>query len=228
MTYRYVNAALDFRVVNLAADWRLVNNESRLPPDYPTTPTPMAATVTSFSPTLVSVTNSLRRQVRSRGVQVWQLDLMYGAMTRANFAPLWSFLVSRAGQASSFTVSLPGLGTPRGTAAGSPVVNGSGQSGTALITDGWTINSGVLKKGDFIEIEGDKKIYQVTADATSNGSGQATLSLFPALRKSPGDNVTIHTDVVFTCALASDQLPVNFDQCLHARGFDVSLIEVLS
>lgn len=228
MTYRYVNSALDYRVVNLAGDYRLVNNVSRLPPDYPTTPAPISATVTSYSPTYVSVTNSLKRQVRTRGVQAWQIDLAYGAMTRANFAPIWSFLNSRAGQASSFTISLTGLGTPRGTAVGTPVVNGGGQSGRTLATDGWSINSAILKKGDFIEIEGDRKVYQITEDVSSDGSGLATLSIYPALRKVPGDNVTVHTEVVFTVALASDLLAVDFDQCLHARGFDVSFVEVLS
>lgn len=228
MTYRYVNRGLDFRLVNVASDWRLVNAASRLPPDFPTSPKPIAATVTSISPTYVSVTHSLRRQVRSRGVQAWQIDLSFGAMTRATFAPLWSFLTSRGGQASSFTITLPGLVTPRGTASGTPLVNGAAQIGSSLITDGWTINSAILKKGDFIEIDGDPKVYQITEDATSNGSGQATLSIYPNLRMTPPDNVTVHTDVVFTCALMADTLPSSFDQCLNARGFDLSLIEVLS
>lgn len=228
MTKKYVNSSLDFLIVNVDEDWKLVNNTSRLPPDYPTTPKPRAAVVTSVSPSLVSVTNSLRRQVRSRGVQAWQIDLAYGAMKRDTFAPLWAFLVSRSGQAGKFTVSFPGLTVPRGTAAGSPRVKGGGQSGLAVETDGWSNNSTVLKKADFIELEGDPKIYQVTADVLSNGSGEATVPIFPALRRVPGDNFVIYTDVVFTCALMSDSLPSDFDQCLTTRGFDVSLVEVLS
>ena len=228
MSFRYVNSSLDYRVVNLAGDYRQVNSVSRLPPDFPLTPKPIAATVTSYAPSWVSVTHGLRRQVRSRGAQVWQLDLAFGAMTRANFAEIWSFLNSRAGQASSFTISVPGLVTPRGTAVGTPVVNGGAQYGSNLVTDGWSNNSAVLKKGDFIEIEGDRKVYQITSDVTSNGSGQATLPIFPALRKVPGDNVTVHTEVVFTVALTADSLSADFDQCLHARGFDLSLVEVLS
>lgn len=227
MTYRYVNRDLDWRIVNVDSDWRLVDGMSRLPPDYPTTPTPISAVVTSVSPAYISVTNSLKRQVRSRGVQVWQIDLAYGAMSRATFAPLWSFLNSRAGQSSQFTVSLPALGTPRGTAAGTPLVNGGGQIGSSLVTDGWALSSLVLRKGDFIEIDGDPKVYQITADATSNGSGQATLSIYPALRRTPNDNITVHTDVVFTCALTSDSVATIWDHCTNARGFDVSLIEVL-
>lgn len=228
MTYRYVNRDLDFRIVNVGSDWRLVDGISRLPPDFPTSPKPISATVTSISPSYISVTHSLRRQVRSRGVQAWQIDLSFGAMNRATFAPLWSFLTSRGGQASSFTISLPGLVTPRGTASGAPVVNGAAQIGASLITDGWANNSAVLMKGDFIEIDGDKKVYQITEDATSNGSGQATLSLYPNMRKTPPDGVTVHTDVVFTVALMADSLPSSFDQCLNARGFEISLIEVLS
>ncbi len=227
-TLRYVNASLDFRQVNTGGDWRLVDGRSRIPPDYPTTPKPIAATISSFAPTYVSVTNSLKRQVRTRGIQAWQIDLAYGAMLRATFAPLWSFLVSRAGQASTFTLSLPGLGAPRGTAAGTPVVASGGQSGTSLATSGWSPSSAILKQGDFIEIEGDRKVYQITADVSSNGSGLATLSLYPALRRIPLSGVTVHTDVVFTVALSSDVLPADFDQCLTTRGFNVSLVEILS
>lgn len=228
MTYRYVNSALDFRIVNFAEDWRLTDAISRLPPDYPTDPKPIAATITSYSPTMVSVTNSLKRQVRTRGIQAWQIDLAYGAMKRATFAPLWAFLVSRAGQANSFSMNIPGLIVPRGTAGGTPLVNGGAQSGSSLVSDGWSINSAVLLKGDFIEIDNDKKVYQITADVTSNGSGQATLSIYPPLRKVPSDNATIHTDVVWTCALSSDLLAADFDQCLTTRGFNVSVVEVLS
>lgn len=226
MTYRYVNRDLDFRLVNLDDDWRLVDARSRLPPDFPTTPSPIAISVTSVSPTYVSITHSLRRQARSRGAHAWQIDMAFGAMTRATFAPLWSFLNSQAGQSGTFTFSLPSLGTPRGTAAGTPLVNGGAQIGSELVTDGWAINSLVLRKGDFIEIDGDRKIYQITADATSNGSGEVTLSLYPALRRTPPDNVTVHTDVVFTCALTSDALQANWDHCTNARGFELSLIEV--
>lgn len=227
MTQRFVNTARDYRLVNGSGDYRLVDTVSRTPPDMPSTPGPMAARVSSYAPTYVSVTNALTRQVRSRGVQAWRLGLAYGGMKRADFAPLWAFLVKQGGQAGSFTAQLSAF-APRGTAAGTPMVNGGSQTGTSLVTDGWTPGDTVLKAGDFFQLENDKKVYQVTADAVANGSGQVTLSLYPALRKVPADNAEIYTDVLWTVALAEDLLDSDWDQCLIVKGFELNLIEVLS
>jgi|GEM_PF-2150964 len=226
MTKLYVNPALDWLLVSGVDDFLLLDETDRTPPDYPSTPAPMTATITSIAPTYVSVTNSLKRQVRSRGAQAWQMDLYYGAMTRATFAPLWAFLINQSGQFKSFTVALSAF-TPLGSPSGTPLVNGALQSGVTINTDGWTPSQTVLKKGDWIQFENDAKVYSVISDAISNGSGQANLRIFPALRKSPADNFTVYTDPLFTVAMVTDQLPVDFDQCLKARGFSITFQEVL-
>jgi len=207
-------------------DWLLVNSDIPyvVPEGYPVTPAWREATISSFSPTLVSVTNSLRRQSRTRGAHAWGIELRYSAMTRATFAPLWAFLTNLAGQSTTFLLSLPAY-TPLGTASGTPLVKGGSQVGTSLVTDGWSLSQTVLKAGDWIQIASDLKVYMVTADAVSDGSGNATISIFPALRLTPADNAIISTAPYFTCALASDLLSVDFDQCVKARGFSVELVE---
>lgn len=225
MTKLYVNTAGDWLKVNASDDWLLVDDETRSA-DYPTTPAPMEATVTSLAPTYVSITNSLKRQARSRGVQAWGLELRYGAMSRATFAPLWAFLLNQYGQAETFTVSLAAF-TPQGAATGTPLVNGGSQTGVLIATDGWTPSTLVLKAGDWIQFENDPKVYSVISDVTANGSGEATIRIFPAIRATPPDNSIIYTDPLFTCALAADTVDVDFDQCLKARGFSIQLQEVL-
>ena len=216
--------------VNTAGDWLLTDGVNYLLVDdvslatYPVTPAPMEVTVSSFSPTYVSITNSLKRQARSRGAHAWGIEMRYGAMTRATFAPLWAFLLSREGRSKTFTVSLPAF-TPLGAATGTPLVNGASQAGTALITDGWSNSTLVLKAGDWIQIENDAKVYSVTADATSNGSGQVTISIYPALRRTPPDNAPISTSPLFTCSLSEDLLDIDFDQCLKPRGLTVQVQE---
>lgn len=89
-----------------------------------------------------------------------------------------------------------------GTPTGTPLSNGVGQTTTAtgwassgsVITDGWSNSTLVLKAGDVITFAGvfdvhpetkaalpNLKQFVVTADATSNGSGQVTLSVVPAV-----------------------------------------------
>jgi hypothetical protein len=226
MTQLYVNAALDFLEVSVT-DYLQVQFLPVSVPTYPETPAPMEATVTSLTPTLVSVTNSLKRQARSRGAHRWEIDLRYGAMTRATFAPLWAFLVSREGQARSFTVRVPAM-LPRGSVAGTPLVDGASQTGFSINTDGWGVGSLIYRAGDFVQFEGDPKVYMVTSDVTATGGGAASLPIYPALRRSPLDNTPVNITPLFTCALTGDMVMPDFNQCVQVLGFSVSLVEVLA
>lgn len=226
MTKLFVNTAKDWLKVNGATDFLLTDVEVPyvVPEGYPVTPAWRDATITSFSPTLVSITNSLKRQARSRGAHAWGIELRYPAMTRASFAPLWAFLTNLAGQSTTFLLSLPAY-TPLGTGSGTPLIAGGSQTGSSITTDGWSTGQVVLKAGDWIGIAGDLKVYMVTGDVTSDGAGLATIAIFPALRLSPADNASIAVAPYFTCALASDLVTVDFDQCVKARGFSVDLVE---
>jgi hypothetical protein len=63
----------------------------------------------------------------------------------------------------------------------------------------------VLKAGDFIGIAGQTKVYMVTADASSDGYGNATLVIEPALMAVPADGSSlVIRNVPFTLALSSD------------------------
>jgi hypothetical protein len=114
-----------------------------------------------------------------------------------------------------------------GTKAGTPLINGASQNVTyaavkntesvpgnqTLVTDGWTASSAVLKQGDVFTIAGVFAVNPVTkatlaflqqfvvqADATADGSGNATLTIAPAIITSgafqtvsaaPADNAAI-------------------------------------
>ncbi len=223
MTQLYLNTSFDYLTLNASGDWLLLDALSSN--SYPSSPAPIEATVSSFAPTYASVTHGLQRQVRSRGAHAWRIDLRYGGMTRAGFSPLWAFLVKQGGQLGTFDFALPGL-TLRGAGGGTPRVNGGTQTGTSLITDGWPNSTAVLLPGDFIQIENYTKVYQVTDTVTSDGSGNATIPIYPALRTSPTDNLGIVTSVLFRCALGSDSLDVDWSQCLYALGFTITLVEV--
>lgn len=84
-----------------------------------------------------------------------------------------------------------------GTFTGSPVVNGGGQAGSALVTDGWGANS-FLNVGDSFTIAGVFAMapqtyintgvleqFTVTAATVTTG-GNATLAISPAINAGPG------------------------------------------
>ena len=64
----------------------------------------------------------------------------------------------------------------RGTATGTPLVNGASQALDTLVTDGWTASS-TVKAGDWISI--NDRLYTILDDATANGSGNLTLTIWP-------------------------------------------------
>lgn len=82
-----------------------------------------------------------------------------------------------------------------GPLGGTPLVNGASQTGANLVTDGWTAAAASrLKKGDVFTIDGVYMVnYQtkatlstlqqflVTADVSSDGSGNATVPIFPSI-----------------------------------------------
>ena len=111
-------------------------------------------------------------------------------------------------------------------ATGTPLVNGAGQSGRALATKGWSASvTGILKAGDFIGLTGQTKVYMVTADASSDAGGNATLTIEPALMGSPADGAAlIVRNVPFTLALASDTLEMAVQPPV-LYNFSLSLLE---
>lgn len=224
MTKLYLNTDKDWLLLNTSSDWLLLDDGST--DTYPTTPMWREVAYSSVSPTFVSVTHSLARQARSTGAHAWAIELAYGAVTRSEFGELWSFLVKQAGQYGAFYWSPSTPFVTLGTGGGAPYVQGAGQTGTTLSTDGWSNSETVMKAGDFFSIEGDTKVYQVTADVVSDGTGQATMEFFPSLRASPANLADIDVSPVFRVSLSNDTLTTDWSQCVHSVGFVVSLVEV--
>lgn len=82
-----------------------------------------------------------------------------------------------------------------GLLGGTPAVNGAGQTGTTLVTNGWSNSvNGLLNVGDIISIAGVYAVnpqsrqstgslqqFVIQAPANSDGSGNATLTIYPAI-----------------------------------------------
>ncbi len=121
--------------------------------------------------------------------------------------------------------------TARGIATGTPRVKGARQTGSELITDGWTISqTGIMKQMDFFTLGTgtSTRLHTVTVNANSNGSGDATLDIWPPLRESPANNAALDVSApkgVFR--LASNVMAANIDQALF-MGMSFTLVEALN
>lgn len=101
-----------------------------------------------------------------------------------------------------------------GPLGGTPLVNGASQTGATLVTDGWTASAASrLKQGDVFTIAnvyavnpmtrastGALQQFVVTADVSSDGSGNASIPISPSIvtsgatqtvNSSPADNAAI-------------------------------------
>lgn len=116
---------------------------------------------------------------------------------------LKSQISSLNGQIGIFRISPPDSDS-LGTFSGAGKVNGAGQTGTQINTDGWAPNQSDLGvAGDYFEINNELKI--LTEDASSDGSGSATLKFAPAIRKSPADGSDVITaDPKMTARLTTE------------------------
>ena len=135
-----------------------------------------------------------KQQIYKYTGQFWEAEISLPPMKRAD-AEYWiSFLLKLNGAYGTFLLGDPNGGTARGVATGTPLVNGGSQSGNELVTDGWTNSTtGILKAGDYIQLGSgaSSQLYKVLDDVNSNGSGEATLTVWPDLRTSPSDNAAI-------------------------------------
>ena len=195
---------------------------------FPTSPEASRINIKSVSPTFVSTSHSFKEQRRRRGGHRWLLEIEFPPMTRSEFAPVYAFAVKQRGQYETFTYYPPTVSSPQGTATGTPVVNGAQSAGdNTIVTDGWSNSITALKAGDFLKFAGHDKVYMVVEDATSDGSGNATLTIEPPLRSSVADDegITV-SDVPFTVRFADDI--AEFDGgAPNIFSFNMGLIEVV-
>lgn len=112
------------------------------------------------------------------------------------------------------TKSHPSQRNVLGTGAGTPIINGPGQTGSSITTTGWAHGQTVLKAGDIVLLPGGRVVYDITADVVSDSSGNATLTINPPIfvGASPTDNGAIVTNltqdsVTYRCIVKSLQPP---------------------
>lgn len=144
--------------------------------------------------------------------QMWQADITLPPMKRQDAEEWVSFLVALRGQLGTFLLGDPNCKAPRGSASiipGTPAVKGASQTGNTLDIDGLPLSqSGYLLAGDYLQLGSgeNSRLYKVLSTVDTDGSGEATVDIWPDLRSSPEDNdlVTL-TDTVGRFRLSSNE-----------------------
>lgn len=170
----------------------------------PVLPTEIIPTSLNIVPEVaVGMTRSpfaFAQQAQVHPGQTWHMSVTWPPLNEFCDASneLIAFLVGLKGRS---TVFLAGpMRDTRGAATGAPTVKGSGQTGETLVTQGWTPNTAaILKANDHIQLGWGSaaRLYRVLSTVASDENGEATLSIYPRLRVSPGDNdpVYVHNPV---------------------------------
>lgn len=129
-----------------------------------------------------------------------------------------------------------------GPLGGTPLVNGASQSGSTLVTKGWTSAAASrLKKGDVFTIAnvnavnpqtrvstGALQQFVVTADFSSDGSGNGSVSIYPAISSSGAyqnvDSVPADSAALTIVGTASTAYPQNL--AYHKDAFVLGMADL--
>jgi hypothetical protein len=143
---------------------------------------------------MAASTFTYQAQVYAWAGQMWEADIALPPMARAEAEAWIAALISLNGREGSFLLGDLANTSTRGIGTGTPLVNGAGQTGYDLITDGWTAGqTGIMRAGDWFQLgtASGSQLYKVVVDANSDGGGNATLTIWPKLRSSPAENAAL-------------------------------------
>lgn len=130
-------------------------------------------------------------QTVDRSGERWVITLQYQNLYGDNLATMTAFLAKLNGQQHRFTLHNHAENN-RGNFGGTPLVEGASQTGTTLGIDGCSLSvTDWMREGDWFGV--NDQLLLATADADSDGTGDATLTFIPRLRSAPADNDPITT-----------------------------------
>jgi len=158
---------------------------------------------------------TLRQQVFKHSGERWEAEVTLPQMARSDAEQWVAWLLSMRGREGTFLLGDPLGATPRGSAGGTPRVNGASQTGDSISIDGCTASqTGWLKAGDYIQLGSGagSSLHKVLQDVSSNGAGQATIDVWPSIRTAPADNSTVVVSAgkgVFRLATSNTEWSIN-------------------
>ena len=150
---------------------------------WPTTPGFNAVNFKTITQTKQSITQSGKTFRASTATSKFAGTIRYPNTTASDFRPTQAFAAKALGSLNTFDIVLPVVSFTQGGFPSQTVfVSAAASVGASSVTvTSDQTSSTILKAGDVVRFENHTKVYMLTADATSNGSGIATLNITPNL-----------------------------------------------
>ena len=160
--------------------------------------------IRSIQNTIVSKSLSGKKLARQVDNQRFSFTAQIITAKRSDvYGELMAFIMKQRSGKENFTIIPPEIEDARGNVSGTVLVNGVHAVGdTTIDIDAMT---GTLKAGDFVKFASHTKVYMVVADATADGSNEATITIEPPLITAlTNDSTVTYDNVPFTVHLVND------------------------
>lgn len=161
------------------------------------------------SSTKQTVSQSGRRVRISTAGSRFSATISYPNMSLANWKPIQAVATRLEGPLNSFDITLPSISENQSGVTGiTATVDGTNAAGSSSVNIATNKNSQtIMKAGDVIRFPSHNKVYMLTADATTDGTGDVAVAITPNLIEAVNDDgsstVTVD-DVPFRMTLARD------------------------
>lgn len=148
-------------------------------------------------------------QVQEWPGEMWSFAMSLPPMKRDQAEAWLAFLLALRGISGTFLLGDPNGSAPQGVATGTPLVNGAHTAGSkTLNTKGWTPSvTRILKAGDYLQIGTGvtQRMHKALTDVNSDGSGLASIDIWPRLREDLADGAAITlNNCACVCRLADN------------------------
>lgn len=139
---------------------------------------------------------------------LWSVTLATPTLTQAQARPIQAYIARCRGGINEFDIILPEISySVANSAYHSTVLTCANTSGgaTAVNFTSGANNATVIKAGDVVRFSNHTKVYMATTDVTTDGSGNGTLNIEPALIEAVTTSHTIiHNAVPFRMIMDQD------------------------
>lgn len=198
---------------------------------FPSTPGFSAAGFKQNTITKRTQTASGRQIRATNATTLWSGTLVFPTMNLSEFRPIQAFVALSQGTLNEFDIVIPLVSESQSVnaAALSATVDGAHSAGDTTIAISTNLGGAgnALKAGDIVRFANHSKVYMCTSDINTDGLGNATMNIQPALTENLVNNENITTNnVPFRMILSNDVQEFGY-QTNSLVSYEIDVEEVL-